>query len=152
MGMVLHEEKQVRMNNQLIYVVDDEADYLNLVHYVFTQFLPQYVVSLFPSGEALLGNLQSTLERPALILLDFHMPIMSGQQTLVRLKQELAWKPIPVVVVTSATSDREIQSCYEAGANSCLAKPTNMESMQNLFKRVCSYWVDTNGMATAELV
>jgi len=133
------------MKKQLIYVVDDETDYLILVQYVFSEFLPQYRLSVFPNGEAMLDDLQKGLEHPVLILLDVHMPIMGGQQTLRGLKQRLDWKPIPVVMVTSAASDQEIKACYEAGANSCLAKPRSIESMQSLFKQVCSYWVNTNG-------
>ncbi|WP_162385752.1 response regulator [Spirosoma endbachense] len=133
------------MKKQLIYVVDDEADYLTLVQFVFAEFLPQYSIAVFQNGEVMMGNLQKGLEHPVLIFLDLHMPIMNGQQTLRGLKQRLDWKPIPVVMVTNGASDQEVQACYEAGANSCLAKPMNIEAMQLLFNQVCSYWVNTNG-------
>lgn len=133
------------MKKQLIYVVDDEADYLTLVQYVFSEFLPQYRLSVFPNGEEMMGGLLTEIEYPVLILLDLHMPIMNGQQTLIGLKERLEWKPIPVVMVTSGASDQEIHACYEAGVNSCLVKPRTINSMQTLFKQVCSYWVNTNG-------
>ena len=133
------------MKKQLIYVVDDKVDYLTLVQYVFAEFLPQFTLSVFLNGETMLGDLQSGQEHPFLILLDLHMPVMGGQQTLRELKQRPDWKPIPVVMVTSGASEQEVQACYEAGANSCLAKPRTIESMQTLFKQVCSYWVNTNG-------
>ncbi|MBD2705085.1 response regulator [Spirosoma sp. BT702] len=132
----------------LIYVIDNETDYLQLVQYVFVEFLPDYAVSLFSSGETMLSSLQTSLEQPALLLLDLHMPGMSGQQTLSHLKARQDWKPIPVVMVTSATAKGEIQACYEAGANSCLAKPMNIDAMKTLFKQVCAYWVDTKGHNT----
>ncbi len=138
-----------RMKKQLIYIVDDESDYLNLVQYVFSAFLPQYRLSVFSNGEAMLGNLLTETERPVLILLDLHMPVMGGQQTLKGLKERMEWKPIPVVMVTNGASDQEIQACYEAGANSCLAKPHTLPSMQTLFEQVCSYWVNTNGTTPA---
>ena len=133
------------MKKQLIYVVDDQVDYLTLVQYVFSAFLPEYTLAVFLNGEVMLGDLQKSLEHPVLIMLDLHMPIMDGQQTLRGLKQRLDWKPIPVVMVSSGASDQEVLACYEAGANSCLAKPSNIESMQTLFRQVCSYWVNTNG-------
>lgn len=133
------------MKKQLVYVVDDEVDYLTLVQYVFSATLPQYTLFVFPNGESMLSDLEKSIEHPVLILLDFHMPVMDGQQTLRELKQRPDWKPIPAVIVTSGASDQEVQACYEAGANSCLAKPGNIESMQTLFKQVCSYWVDTDG-------
>ncbi|AUD00434.1 response regulator [Spirosoma pollinicola] len=131
------------MNKPLIYVTDNEADYLHLVQYVFVEFLPEYAVLLFSSGETLLNSLQTNPERPSLLLLDLHMPEMSGQQTLQQLKARQDWKPIPVVMITSETAEGEIQACYQAGANSCLAKPMNIDAMKKLFKQVCAYWVDT---------
>lgn len=133
------------MKKQLIYLVDDSSDYLYLVQYVFSEFLPQYKLSVFPNGEVMLNNLSQETEYPVLILLDLHMPVMGGQQTLKGLKERLDWKPIPVVMITNGASDQEIQACYEAGANSCLAKPHTINAMQLLFKQVCSYWVNTNG-------
>ncbi|QMW01575.1 response regulator [Spirosoma foliorum] len=136
------------MKKPLIYIVDDETDYLALVQYVFTEFLPQYSLSVFTNGRIMLDELETAGEHPVLILLDLHMPILDGQQTLRKLKQGPDWKVIPVVMVTSGASAQEVQACYEAGANSCLAKPRYIESMQTLFKQVCSYWVNTNGPIT----
>ncbi|WP_460963987.1 response regulator [Spirosoma litoris] len=133
------------MKKPLIYIVDDEADYLTLVQYVFAEFLSQYKLSVFANGRIMLDELETAEDHPVLILLDLHMPILDGQQTLRRLKQRPDWKTIPVVMVTSGASTQEVQACYEAGANSCLAKPRYIESMQTLFKQVCSYWVNTNG-------
>lgn len=133
------------MNKPLIYVTDDKADYLQLVQYVFAECLPEYSVSLFPTGEAMLSSLQASLERPSLLLLDLHMPGMSGQQTLTKVKANQDWKLIPVVMVTSETAEGEIQACYQAGANSCLVKPMNIPSMTKLFKQVFAYWISTNG-------
>ncbi len=137
------------MKKQLIYVVDDDADYLQLVQYAFTRFLPQYRLSVFPNGRAMLDELLTEEEHPVLILLDLYMPVMGGQQTLKGLKEQLDWKPIPVVIMTSAASVQEIHACYEAGVNSCLAKPRTIQAMQTLFKQVCSYWVNTNGPTSA---
>lgn len=131
-------------DNRAVYVVDDTADYRFLVQQVFTHFLPQYSVRLFTGGDALLRELQTSPERPALILLDLYMPELSGQQTLGRLKQEPAWRSIPVVVVTSASSAQEVRACYQAGANSCLPKPVGLEAMRQHLEQLCTYWCSTN--------
>lgn len=154
-----------------VYIVDDGADYRFMVQKVFTQFLPQYKVTLFPGGNALLQHLQTNLMLPSLILLDLHMPGMNGLQTLAQLKQNqpernslpaddapaatlalpvdatpISWpvRSIPVVVITSSSSAQEIQACYEAGANSCLAKPVGFGPLRQRLTLVCDYWMNTN--------
>ena len=153
-----------------VYVVDDGADYRFLVQQVFARFLPHYKVTLFPGGEALLQHLRVSLVRPSLILLDLHMPGMSGLQTLTQLKQnhyengpnreagtapagiapahrperDRPLRSIPVVMVTSSSSAKEIQACYEAGANSCLAKPIGLDPMRDCLTLICNYWMETN--------
>lgn len=131
-------------NVATVYIVDDEPDYRFLVQQVFTRFLPHYSVSLFPGGEALLNHIRTTTSRPDLILLDLHMPGLSGQQTLLQLKQEDLPKSIPVVMVTSSSSAQDIQSCYEAGANSCLAKPIGFDSLRQRLTLICDYWIHAN--------
>lgn len=135
-------------NTAAVYVVDDTDDYRFLVQQVFARFMPQYTATFFSGGDALLQLLQSQSKQPALILLDLHMPDMSGQQTLRQLKQNPVWKLIPVVVITSSSSAQEVQACYEAGANSCLVKPMDMEAMRQLLEQVCLYWIDINGPLT----
>ncbi|ARK13217.1 response regulator [Fibrivirga algicola] len=135
-------------NKAFVYIVDDADDYRFLVQQVFTRFMPQYDTSFFAGGTELLTQLDAASVQPSLILLDLHMPGMDGQQTLLRLKQNPAWKLIPVVVITSSSSAQEVQACYEAGANSCLVKPIDMQTMRQLLEQVCLYWVETNGPLT----
>lgn len=154
------------VRDSTVYVVDDAADYRFLVQKVFTRFLPQYKVTLFSGGDALLQHLRMSPGRPSLILLDLHMPGMSGLQTLAQLRQDRLVNgtdqkidsptgsipaeqprllgPIPVVMVTSSSSVQEIRACYEAGANSCLAKPVGFGPLRHRLTMVCTYWVDTN--------
>ena len=134
--------------NQLIYVVDDQVDYLSLVRHVFANHLSRYSVVFFAGGEAMLNHLQTSAEHPALILIDLYMPNLNGQQTLEQLKKNADWKPIPVVIVTSATSSPEIQVCYTLGANSCLEKPRGVAAIQKFYDEVCTYWTAINRPAT----
>src|SRR6476646_4520763 len=63
-----------------------------------------------PVGPALSG--------PALILLDLNLPDMSGTDILTRIKNsDGPVKRTPVVVLTTTDDSREIQRCYDLGAN-----------------------------------
>jgi CheY-like chemotaxis protein len=85
-----------------------------------------YPVRFFSSGRTFLQEIRQLPGRPALILLDRHMPDLDGHQTLVLLKQNPDFKRIPVVMLSSDPSPQEIEGCYEAGANSFLLKTLSM--------------------------
>ncbi|CAN5219671.1 response regulator [soil metagenome] len=137
----------------MLYVVDDEADYRFLVNQVFTRFLPQYTVRFFASGFELHEHIltesgssgkENRAARPGLILLDLHMPEFSGLQTLTYLKQHLYWRRIPAVIMSSSLSIEEKAACYDAGANSFLNKPTELNQLTETMKSVCRYWLEFN--------
>jgi two-component system response regulator len=52
---------------------------------------------------------------PRLVLLDLHLPKVSGLEVLRRLKQDPRSKSIPVVVLTSSKEDRDIVESYNLG-------------------------------------
>src|SRR5215207_6278628 len=56
--------------------------------------------------------------RPSLILLDLNLPGTDGREVLEQVKSDELLRQIPVVVLTTSVDDRDIKSCYKAGANS----------------------------------
>src|SRR5881275_2601002 len=65
--------------------------------------------------------------RPSVILLDLNLPGPDGREVLAEIKQTDALKSIPVIVLTTSTDDRDIQGCYQMGANSYVKKPVDLE-------------------------
>ncbi|HRJ45298.1 MAG TPA: response regulator, partial [Caldilineaceae bacterium] len=62
---------------------------------------------------------------PVVVLLDLKLPKVSGLEVLRQLKSHPTLQPIPVVVLTSSSEDRDIQTAYEYGANSYIVKPVD---------------------------
>jgi len=60
---------------------------------------------------------------PDAILMDWQMPGISGVEVMKRLKQKETTKDIPVLMVTSATSEEKLQEAFEAGAVDYITKP-----------------------------
>src|ERR1700744_3763739 len=67
--------------------------------------------------------------RPGLILLDLNMPGMDGRKTLGVIKQDESLKQIPVIILTTSADERDIQSCYQTGANTYVQKPVSFEAL-----------------------
>ncbi len=74
---------------------------------------------------------------PALILLDLNLPDMSGTDILTRIKSgDGAVKRTPVVVLTTTDDAREIQRCYDLGANVYITKPVNYENFATAIRQL----------------
>ena len=128
----------------LVCIVDDAADYRLILKQLFSRHFAAYSVSFFRDGSDFLDGFPQIAPLPSLILLDRHMPILDGYQTLLRLKGHSVYKKIPVVMMSAKASIEEINECYEAGVNSILRKSLDLDSMKNQMNTVCQYWLEMN--------
>jgi CheY-like chemotaxis protein len=64
--------------------------------------------------------------QPDLILLDLHLPDMSGEEVYQRLKTDDATSAIPIVIVSADASGETLGRLKEAGASSFITKPLNV--------------------------
>jgi CheY-like chemotaxis protein len=74
--------------------------------------------------------------KPDLILLDINMPRVDGYGVLKRLKNDERFKRIPVIMLTTTNNQREIDRCYEMGANSYIVKPVGFEAFNDRIRRL----------------
>ena len=82
------------------------------------------------------GSGQASAGRDLLILLDLNLPDMTGIDILEKVKSNPHTKRTPVVVLTTTDDDREIQRCYDLGANVYIVKPVNYESFANAIRQL----------------
>jgi two-component system, response regulator len=81
---------------------------------------------------------------PRMVLLDLHLPKVSGFEVMRRLKQDPHTKLIPVVVLTSSKEDRDIVESYDLGANSYVSKPVEFALFVETITQLGRYWLVTN--------
>jgi len=77
---------------------------------------------------------------PAIILLDLNLPRTNGHQVLKHIKTSNRLKILPVIVFTSSKTREDIQSCYQNGSNSYLAKPIGIAELRKLVHDLAEYW------------
>ena len=78
--------------------------------------------------------------KPAIILLDLNLPGIDGRQVLQEIKSNPRLINIPVIVLTTSNDTKDIESCYELGANTYIQKPVRLEAFFNAIQKLKEYW------------
>jgi CheY-like chemotaxis protein len=81
--------------------------------------------------------------RPSIILLDLNLPGTDGRDVIREVKENKSLKTIPIIVFTTSSSPKDIESCYEFGANSYLMKPMGLKQLKKVITVFCQYWLET---------
>ncbi|MDJ0638656.1 MAG: response regulator [Paracoccaceae bacterium] len=77
---------------------------------------------------------------PGVILLDLNLPGLDGRDVLAMLKNDPVTRRLPIVVMTSSNDQADIDRCYDAGANSYVVKPVNLDGFLAAIARLRDYW------------
>ena len=65
--------------------------------------------------------------KPDVILLDLHLPDMSGAEALRLLREDPATRRTPIVVITADATSRKVKGLFAAGADDFLTKPLDVK-------------------------
>ncbi len=82
------------------------------------------------------GSGEASAGRQLLILLDLNLPDMTGVDILEKVKGNVHTKRSPVVVLTTTDDEREVQRCYDLGANVYITKPVDYENFANAIRQL----------------
>lgn len=80
--------------------------------------------------------------RPGVILLDLNLPGTDGREVLNEIKKHEQLRHIPIIVLTTSNDDRDVDACYQAGANSYVQKPVDMDGFIRAIERLNGYWFE----------
>jgi len=82
--------------------------------------------------------------KPQLIFLDIRLPKVDGLEVLRIIKEDKDLREIPVIILTSSQSAKDLLKAYENYVNSYLVKPLNYEKFTELVKSLGMYWANWN--------
>lgn len=83
----------------------------------------------------------ASASRPDLILLDLNLPKKDGREVLAEIKEDPTLKTIPVVVLTTSSSEADILRSYQLHANCYITKPLGLEGFLTVVKSIDSFWL-----------
>lgn len=126
-----------------IVMIEDDEGHARLIEKNIRRAGVNNEIVPFANGTAALtflfgedGSGQVSAGKQLLVLLDLNLPDMTGVDILEKIKANTHTKRSPVVVLTTTDDAREIQRCYDLGANVYITKPVNYDGFANAIRQL----------------
>jgi CheY-like chemotaxis protein len=109
-----------------VLIVDDDPDIREVLSMVLE--VRGYHTATAEDGQAALDAMRT--EKPALVLADLMMPIMTGAELVSSMKQDPRLSDVPVLLVTAWPAN-----AVDLGANELLSKPVDVDHLLHSIKK-----------------
>ena len=112
-------------NKPMVFIVENNDD---VAFFIANLLQDNYNLRFARDGKEAYQNIQDLV--PDLIITNIVMPVMDGKELIRLVNGNAALKHIPVIAMTSITSEQERMSCMEVGADFVLVKPFNSSELK----------------------
>ncbi len=109
----------------ILYIEDNLANF-RLVEQLLAR---RPGVRIIPAMQATLGLQLARDHHPDLIILDLHLPDLTGEETLRRLLHNPQTKSIPVIIASADATPRRLEQLLKLGARDYLTKPIDVRHL-----------------------
>lgn len=130
----------------VVFVEDDPVDQ-DLLREVCEE-IGGFEAIILGDGESLLAELGRRREGgvlPDLVVLDLHLPGVSGLDTLRAVRGDVRWEEVPVVILTASADPRDLHACRHSGAAAFLRKPESFFEMCDTVASMALFWQREGG-------
>ena len=129
-----------------ILLVEDNPGDVRLVEEAFKDACLANDLHVVTDGDEALEYLYQRGEyadapRPDVILLDWNLPRMAGEEVLAELKTDVDLRAIPVVVLTGSRAQEDIVRSYELQANAYVTKPVQPGEFIETIQSFEEFWL-----------
>jgi HAMP domain-containing protein/CheY-like chemotaxis protein/signal transduction histidine kinase len=121
----LHHSDEALIGRKVLVVDDDVRNIFALSSVLERRGM---TVLTAGTGREAIATLESTPDI-AIVLMDIMMPEMDGYETMQVIRQNPAFRRLPIVALTAKAMKGDREKCLEAGASEYLAKPVNTDQL-----------------------
>lgn len=114
-----------------ILLIEDDADDVELLEEAFRTNGVRYELNTLMQGDKILPWLLSCKALPDVIVMDLNMPRLHGTEIQKKISEEPELSKIPLVVLSTSSSENEKQYCMSLGARFFITKPTSVEGFKS---------------------
>jgi len=126
----LHHSDDALLGKKVLVVDDDVRNIFAL-----SSLLERRGMSVLTAGTGreAIATLEYTPDT-AIVLMDIMMPEMDGFETMKVIRQNPAFRRLPIIALTAKAMKGDREKCLEAGASEYLAKPVNTEQLLSVLR------------------
>lgn len=136
------------MNHQpinILLVEDNEGDIL-LIEEALIEAKILNTMEIARDGAAAIKMLEELAQLnpcslPDIILLDINLPKKNGHEVLASIKENPDLKKIPVIVLTTSSSESDIFKAYDLHANCYIVKPLEVNKFLQVISKIENFWL-----------
>ena len=128
----------------ILLVEDNEGDIL-LTTEAFDESKIVNQVNVIKDGREAINFFEGLTDKknaPHLVLLDINLPKMSGHEVLMYLKSNPKYKHIPVIMLTTSSSEKDIMMSYNNYANCYITKPIDVADFMAAIIKIEDFWIN----------
>ncbi|MDX1653141.1 MAG: response regulator [Brumimicrobium sp.] len=131
----------------ILLVEDNKGDVL-LIKEALEESADNYELSVVHDGhEAILfldkREQYEKAKTPSLILLDINLPKINGYEVLKYVKSHKDLRKIPVIMLSTSSSVRDIENSYINYANCFITKPADVSDYFKTIGLLNNFWLNT---------
>lgn len=128
-----------------ILLVEDNPIYVKLLEHAFKSvFKTPYIFRHLIDGESAVRYLNSLTRKyprrkedlPAFVLLDLNLPGKKGMEVLAEVRSSVFFKEMPIIVLSSSDEKKEMEKCFELGAQAYYVKPIEYDQLEQLVEEL----------------
>lgn len=143
------------MRTKLVLVVEDSLPDAELIQQALTGTDPPCEFAVVRNGDDAIRYLRKekpfeSARRPDLVLLDLNIPGTDGREVLQRIRDHRELDALPIVVLTTSESPRDVDDMYRLHANSFVTKPATYDLFAKTMKTLHQYWFRVATLPEAE--
>jgi len=124
-----------------ILVGEDDVDDQEMLLEIFNDIDKSYELKFIDNGGiviSFLTNLKND-EMPCLIVLDYNMPELNGEDILKKLQKDKRFRDIPKILWSTSESSANKTKCIELGASDFIVKPSRIKDLEKIAKYMISF-------------
>ncbi len=133
------------MNGINILLIEDNEGDILLTREAFEESKIVNKIMSLRDGKAAIDFFETLTKKadiPHLVLLDVNLPKIGGHEVLMYIKNSEKYQTIPVIMLTTSSSEKDILKAYKNHVNCYITKPIDLSDFMKAISKIEDFWIN----------